>query len=438
MFYLRTSHMHNMPANEPKPTAPRSGFYAGCTWDEIVSISYPFGRESMATTAPPLPGLQHTGSKRNRLGGLVKSMTRLFRKDKTNKFKGTTSNDIKPLSSALGLKSSEVMFNASEFDSFGRQGIAGLGSGSESANALGKLIDAHLDWDVGPSNFLIFSDIPSEFPNPPASSPISAQRPVPSSKVSDGFVIGGGLVSVDRSAEPNQDSVYDGAQRSTLPPVLFFESHPPSGEFNHPDVFKHVSAHTVVVKLDEDQEPADYVTPGFLFPDYVRQRYPGAGQFAGTPRLTLSTSDWNISLQAIGEEDEEAADSYSPNDSESALKLAGDGYVRHRYQDNGLYADVPRLTHSTSGWNINLQVIGKEDEEAVDSYPSNDSESEPGPASDSGLSSPESTPPATPASANMSLLSPTTTSVSQKPTPSNGWAVIDEDEVGDDAIGIAL
>ncbi|KAG9087184.1 hypothetical protein FS749_003092 [Ceratobasidium sp. UAMH 11750] len=439
MFYLRTSHMHNTPANVPKPTAPRSSLYAGCTRDEIVSILYPFGRESTATPAPPLPGLQRPGSRRNGLGGLVKTVSGLFRKGKTDKSKGTTSDNIKPLSSVAGLRPSGVMFDASEeFDNFGRRGTGGLGSGSELANVSGEVIDAHSDRDVSPGSFSSFGDILIKFLDAPNPSPVSTQHPVSSSIISDAFVIGGRLVSVDRSTGPRQDSIYDKAQSSTTP-ASFFESRPPSGEFNRMAVFKRASAviqkrrirplrlvsklresmilgsdkvnpasvqaHSiqesptsslspvpdlivtnyddstaVVVKLDEDRESEDYVTPGCLYPDYVRERYPGAGQFADTPRLTLSTGGWNLSLQAVGEEDEEADD---------------------------------------SSW-------------------SDDSESDPALASPSGSSSPGSSPPTTPTSADMPLISTTAACASPKPTSSKSWAVIDEDEVGDDAIGIAL
>ncbi|KAG9081230.1 hypothetical protein FS749_007814 [Ceratobasidium sp. UAMH 11750] len=66
---------------------------------------------------------------------------------------------------------------------------------------------------------------------------------------------------------------------------------------------------TIVVKLDEDEEPTEYIDPGFLHPGYVRERYPGIDQYTDASYLTLSTDDWDVGLQAIEEEDEEAHNS---------------------------------------------------------------------------------------------------------------------------------
>ncbi|KAG9095637.1 hypothetical protein FRC06_009588 [Ceratobasidium sp. 370] len=442
-------------ANVSKSATPRPGFYAGCTREELVSILYPLGRESTVPTGPSLPTSHRAASKRNRLGGLVKSVTGLFRKGKAFKFKSkeTTSTIAKPLPAVAELRSSGVMFDASEeLDRCAYHAIAGLGSSLESSDALNELIDAHSDRDPGSDlgsdsdSFSSLADIIAKFPAVPTTFSSTRAprvgRPGCSSDILDGFVIGGRVVSVNRSAGPRQDSVSNNTRRSAAPSVPFFERRPSSGEFNRIDVFKQVSAAiqkrrirplrlmskvkestapgpsevslapvqtrptqrcsaaalqlvpdlvvtnhddstTVVVGLDEDQEPADHILPGLLFPGYVRRHYPGDGQLAGPPHLTLSTNGWNISLQAIDEEDEETVDSCFPDDdSEPDLELV----------------------------------------------------------SDSGLSSPESTPPTTPTTVDTPLLAPTTVGVASKFTHTKNWMVVDDDmdENRDDAVGIAL
>ncbi|KAG9081806.1 hypothetical protein FS749_007367, partial [Ceratobasidium sp. UAMH 11750] len=229
MFYLRTHDMHNLPANAPKPTAPWPGFHVGRTRDRAMSTLRPFGRKSTASTTPPIPDLQCADSKHNRLGGLVKSVAGAFQKDKADKFKGTTSNNIKPLSPVTGLQPSGATFDASkEFDNFGRQGTAGLGSGSESANVSGELIDAHSDRDLGLGSFSSFGDILAGFPDVSTSSPIPAQcadHPLSSSEISDELAIGGNVV-VGRSAETHQDSTPGETSRSATPVASFFERRP--------------------------------------------------------------------------------------------------------------------------------------------------------------------------------------------------------------------
>ncbi|KAG9078738.1 hypothetical protein FS749_009204, partial [Ceratobasidium sp. UAMH 11750] len=241
MFYLRTSHMHNMPASVPKPAAPRPSLYAR---DKVMSTLRSFGRKSTASTTPPIPDLQCADSKRNRLGGLVKSVAGAFQKDKAEKFKGSTSNNIKPLSPVTGLRPSGGTFDASEeFDNFGRQGTAGLGSGSESANVSGELIDAHSHRDLGLDSFSSFGDILTGLPDVSASSPIPAQyadHPLSLSEISGGLAIDGNVV-VGRSAGPHPDSAPDETSRSATSLASFFEGHPLSGEFNRMDVFKRVS-----------------------------------------------------------------------------------------------------------------------------------------------------------------------------------------------------
>ncbi|KAG9078775.1 hypothetical protein FS749_009166 [Ceratobasidium sp. UAMH 11750] len=228
MFYLRTRNMHNTPTNVPKPTTPRPSFHVGLTRDKVMSTLRPFGRKSTTSTTPPVPDLHHTDSKRNRLGGLVKSMAGAFQKDKAEKFKGSTSNNIKPLSPVTGIQPAAATFDASkEFDNFGRQGTAGLGSGSESANVSGELIDAHSDRDLGLGSFSSFADILAGFPDVSTSSPIPAQHadhPLSSSEISDGLVIGGNIVG--RSAGPHPDSAPDETSHSATPLASFFERRP--------------------------------------------------------------------------------------------------------------------------------------------------------------------------------------------------------------------
>ncbi|KAG9088985.1 hypothetical protein FS749_001708 [Ceratobasidium sp. UAMH 11750] len=416
-----------MSANVPKPTAPRPSLYAR---DKVVFTLRPFGRKPTASIPPPVPDLHRVDSKRKRLGGLAKSVTAVFRKDKADKFRETASNNIKPPSSGFDLNPSGVACNTSEkFDRSGCHETAGLDSGSKSADALHELIDVHSGRDLGLDSFSSLGDILAEFPDVPTSSPISTQyadRLVSPSEVSDGSVIGGKVMSVDGSAGPRQDSVSDKTRRNATP-VSFFERRPLSGEFNRMAVFKHVSAMiqkprirplrlasklresvtpgsdnvnpapvqvhsmqdshvsslppipdlivtnyddstTIVVKLDED-EPTEYIDPGFLYPGYVRERYPGVDQYTDASCLTLSTGDWDVGLQAIEEEDEEAVDSYSPND------MSDHSYVNITPSD-GQYVDAPRLTHSTNGWAISLQAMEEEDEEALGSDWSNVTEPE--------------------------------------------------------------
>ncbi|KAG8695869.1 hypothetical protein FRC08_007515 [Ceratobasidium sp. 394] len=436
MFYLRTSHMHNMPANVPKPTTPRPSFHTGYTRDKVMSTLRPFGRKPTASTAPPVPDLHRVHSNRDQLGGLAKSVTGLFRKDKTDVFKGTASNNIKPLSPGFDLNPSGVAFDASEkLNAFGRQETAGLGSGSESADALNELIDVHSGRDLGLDSLSSLGDILAEFLDVPTSPPVSTQyanRLVSPSEVSDRFVIGGKVISVDGSAGPCQGSVPNKTRRSETPPALFFERRPLSGEFNRMAVFKRVSAMiqkphirplrlasklresvipgsnnvnpapvqvhpmqespvsslppipdlivtnyddstTIVVKLDEDEEPTECIDPGFLYPGYVRERYPGVDQYTDASYLTLSTDDWDVGLQAIEEEDEEVDeevdDSYLPN------YTSDHSYVNITPSD-GQFADAPRLTHSTNGWNLSLQAMEEEGEEALGSDWSNVTEPE--------------------------------------------------------------
>ncbi|KAG8720439.1 hypothetical protein FRC08_000238 [Ceratobasidium sp. 394] len=521
MFYLRTSHMHNMTTNVPKPTTPRPSLYAR---DKVMSTLRPFGRKSTASTTPPVPDLQRADSKRNRLGRLVKSVAGAFQKDKADKFKGSTSNNIKPLSPITGLRPSGATFDASgEFDKFGLQETAELGSGSESADASHELIDAHSNRDLSIGSFSSFGDILAGFPNVPTPSPISAlpaDRLVSPSEVSEGFVIDGKVTSVDESAGPRQDSVSDKTRRNATP-VSFFERRPLSGEFNRMAVFKRASgmiqkphirplrlrskfresnmmpgsnnvnptpvqvhpmqespvsslppipdlivtnyddSTTIVVKLDEDEEPTEDIDPEFLYPGYVRERYPGDDQYADASYLTLPTDDWDAGLETIEEEDEEAADSYSPNDTsdssyvnitpsdgqnadvlrlshspstwnlslqameeedeqavgshwsndtESELELANDSsYVQDRNPTDGQDPDVPLLTHSTGRWNISLEATGEEDEGAAGSYLPDDSELDSKLVSGSGSSSPKPTPPVAPISVDVPLLAPATT-----------------------------
>ncbi|KAG8713258.1 hypothetical protein FRC09_018925 [Ceratobasidium sp. 395] len=134
----------------PCPTTPRPGFYYGCTRDDLMSILYPHGREATTPTLPSVPTSDDAKPKRKKLGGLVKNVSSLFRKGNKSKPKGPNTLVAEPISSTTELRTSGLMFDASEELDGGRcQASVELGSGSESADALNKLIDAHSELDFG-------------------------------------------------------------------------------------------------------------------------------------------------------------------------------------------------------------------------------------------------------------------------------------------------
>ncbi|KAG8742370.1 hypothetical protein FRC10_001592 [Ceratobasidium sp. 414] len=443
MLHQRTYHMPNRSsANVQRSATPGPGFYARYTRDELVSILYPFGRESTTPAARSPPALHRADSKRHRLRGLVKSVTRLFRKDKADKFGGIAPAIAKPLSSVVGSRSSGVMFDASEeFDRFECQATTGLGSGSESADTLAELIDAHSDRESGSnldSDFSSLADILAQFPAVPASTPAPrVGRPGRSNNIPDGFVVGGRVVSIDRSAGPRQDSTSNDTKRSAAPSMPFFERRPSSGEFNRMDVFKRVSAVIQTRRVRPLRLISKVKGSSVLGPNEVNsavvQTHPTLGNHASAPPLVpdlvVTNYDDNTAIVVGLEGYEEPVDEATPG-------FLFPGYVRRRYQ----FADLPRLTLSTSGWNISLRAIDEE-AEAVDSYLSDD-DSEPDLelGSDNGSSSPESSPPTTPTSVYIPLLASTIVGASSRPAPAKNWMVIggDGDENGDDAVGIAL
>ncbi|KAG8708770.1 hypothetical protein FRC08_018719 [Ceratobasidium sp. 394] len=225
------------PTNVPKLAIPRSGFYAGCTRDDLVSILYPFGRESMLSIGPSLSASHRAESKRNRLGGMVRSVSGLFRRDKTNKLKGTAST-VEPLSPPVGLRFLGALFDASqEFDGERSkyQGVARLASGSGPADVLNELIDAYSNREpgsnLGSDSSSNLADILAKFPVVPASSSVPAPRVGHlgcSSDIPGGLVVGGRVVSVNRSADPHQDSVSNNTRLIPASSVPFFERRPSS------------------------------------------------------------------------------------------------------------------------------------------------------------------------------------------------------------------
>ncbi|KAG8682927.1 hypothetical protein FRC08_014643 [Ceratobasidium sp. 394] len=130
---------------------------------------------------------------------------------------------------------------------------------------------------------------------------------------------------------------------------------------------------------EEDKEVDKEVDDSYL-PNYTSDHSyvnitPSDGQFADAPRLTHSTNGWDLSLQAMEEEDEEALGSDWSNVTEPELELANDSsYIQDCYPPNSYNPDIPQLIYSTSGPNITLEATGEEDEEAVGSYLPNNSE----------------------------------------------------------------
>ncbi|KAG8790896.1 hypothetical protein FRC12_010734 [Ceratobasidium sp. 428] len=115
-----------------------------------MSILYPHGREATTPTLPSVPTSDDAKPKRKKLGGLVKSVSSLFRKGNKSKPKGPNTLVAEPISSTTELKTARLMFDASEkLDGDRYRASAGLGNGSESADALNELIDAHSESDLG-------------------------------------------------------------------------------------------------------------------------------------------------------------------------------------------------------------------------------------------------------------------------------------------------
>ncbi|KAG8695362.1 hypothetical protein FRC09_009198 [Ceratobasidium sp. 395] len=354
----------------PRPTTPRPGFYSGCTRDDLMSILYPHGREVATLTAPSTPTSNDTKPKRKRFGGLVKSVSRLFRKGDLNKSKGPNTLVAESISSTTELKIAEVIFDASEeLDGTGYQAGVGLGSGSESADAPNELVEAHSDPDLesrfGSSDSIAWSLLP-RFPGPPAS--LTASVPATGRPNRPGTGTGNVVSSPGLTSEPSSSRCFSTdirTKRSALSSLWLFKHRPGSGECNRKSVFRqaldiiktrrlrplHLSEKAkaeasnpakfspaeetqvqdisvppaspvpdvivtayedstrVVVRLeDSDYRDSELVEPGLLFPDYIRENYPTARQFTELPRLTLSMSDWNTNLMAIAEDEEDEED----------------------------------------------------------------------------------------------------------------------------------
>ncbi|KAG8683482.1 hypothetical protein FRC09_016059 [Ceratobasidium sp. 395] len=354
----------------PRPTTPRPGFYSGCTRDDLMSILYPHGREVTTLTTPSTPTSNDTKSKRKKLGGLAKSVSRLFRKGDKNKSKGPNTLVAESISSTTELKIDGVIFDAGEeLDGTGYQAGVGLGSRSESADALHELIEAHSDSDSG-SRFGSSDSIPwsllPEFPNVPPT--MSAPIPVSGRPDRPGTGTGNDVSSPGSISEPSSSRSFSTdirTKRSALSYLWLFKHRPESGECNRKSMFRRaldvIKARTlrplrlskkvktkastpvkfspaeetqvqdtcvppaspvpdvivtayeditrVVVRLeDSDYQDSEPVEPGLLFPDYIRDNYPTARRFTELPRLTLSMSDWNTSLMAIAEDEEDEED----------------------------------------------------------------------------------------------------------------------------------
>ncbi|KAG8697381.1 hypothetical protein FRC12_007962 [Ceratobasidium sp. 428] len=364
-----------------RPTARQPGFYAGCTRDDFLSILYPHGRET-ATPAPlSVPASNGAKPKRKRLGGLVKSVSGLFRKRDKSKPKEPNTLVAEPISSTTELRTAGLMFDASEELDGGRyQAGAGLGSGSESADALNELIDAHSDSDLGSrsdsSDSIAWSLLP-EFPQPPA----GLTAPVPSTgrpnrpRTAAGFVMPS-PASVSGPLDSQSSSTSTRTKRGGSSSLWLFNHRPESGEYNRKSVSRRaldaiktprlrplrlsekvraeasikaretsvspslvpdvvVTAYEdstqVVFRLaDSDYEDSEPAEPGLLFPDYIREHYPTPRRFTELPRLTRSTSSWGMAdLMAIAEdeedeEEEEFQSRFSDSDSEPDFTSAND------------------------------------------------------------------------------------------------------------------
>ncbi|KAG8695230.1 hypothetical protein FRC09_009286 [Ceratobasidium sp. 395] len=364
----------------PRPTTPRPGFYSGCTRDEFLSILYPHGREPATPAPPSAPTPNDAKPRRKKLGGLLKSVSRLFRKGDKSKSKGTNTLLAEPMSSTTELRTTGLMFDASEeLDGGGCQASAGLRSGSESADALNELIGAHSDSDLGSrfdsSDSIAWSLLP-EFPQPPT----GLTAPFPSTGRPNRPRMAAGLV-ISRPASISEPSGSQNSSTSTRTKrsgssLWLFKRRPESGEYNRMSVFRRaldaiktprlrplrlsekvraeasikaqeasvspslvpdvvVTAYEdstqIVFRLaDSDYEDSEPAEPDLLFPDYIREHYPTPRRFTELPRLTRSTSSWGMAdLMAIAEdeedeEEEEFQSRFSDSDSEPDFTSAND------------------------------------------------------------------------------------------------------------------
>ncbi|KAG8762714.1 hypothetical protein FRC12_008897 [Ceratobasidium sp. 428] len=364
-----------------RPTARRPGFYSDCTRDDFLSILYPHGREATTPAPPSAPIPNGAKHRRKRLSGLVKSVSRMFRKGDKSKPKGPNTLVAEPISSTTELRTAGLMFDASEeLDGDRCQAGAGLGSGSESADALNELIDAHSDSDLrsrfSSSDSIAWSLLP-EFPQPPA----GLTAPVPSTGRPNRPRAAAGLVmsrtaSISELSGSQSSSTSTRTKRGGSSSLWLFKHRPESGEYNRMSVFRRaldaiktprlrplrlsekvradastqaressvspsslvpdvvVTAYEdstkVVVRLaDSDYEDSEPAQPDLLFPDYIREHYPTPRRFTELPRLTRSTNSWGMAdLMAIAEdeedEEEELQSRFSDSDSEPDFTSAND------------------------------------------------------------------------------------------------------------------
>ncbi|KAG8784063.1 hypothetical protein FRC12_018992 [Ceratobasidium sp. 428] len=355
--------MHISAFTIPRPTSTsRPGFYSACARTERVSTLYPNGRKSV-TPDPPLAS-NDIKPKRKKLNGLLKGMSRLFRKGKKDKPKGPSTLAPDSQLSATELRTSNMMFDTSEeLDGAGYKASVESGSGSEPANALSELIDAHSDSNIG---FNLVSDselrsyILAKFPPLPTT-------PLPPDPLAGLFASDSSL-TITEIAVPNQIPASESlsSQSSLLntytrqrvsPSQQFFKQRPDRREHDHGSVFRseldviqarrlqprplsgktkvevssrassgpikmaqvHVPVRSPVPYLivttyestkvvsrlgDPEYQDSEPIEPGLLFPEYIREYYPTPRQFTVLPRLTLSTSDWNLILATIARDEE--------------------------------------------------------------------------------------------------------------------------------------
>ncbi|KAG9123734.1 hypothetical protein FRC07_014122 [Ceratobasidium sp. 392] len=437
------------PIIPPTQTIPRRGFYAGCTRDELVSILYPYGRDSTAPTLPSPPSVSKSGgTKRKRLGGLVKSVSKLFRKDKANKLKEPGTLVAKPLGSADDLRSSGVMFDASEeLDGARFKASTGLGSRSESAEALSELIDVHSEPNQAEESSLTttdsfnFAELMAKFPPIPDKPPVlvllddlpddpvvvTEDKPIVSDSAPS-------TPSTSGSVDTNGSSADVQTRPSASSSVWFFKQRPESGESNRRSVFRRMldviqTRRVRPLRLAEKikAETSNKVESGPANTGQVQ----GVPASAPLPIPDLIVSAYEDETQVViriedwGSEDPTEPELLFPN------------YVRERYPGNRQFADLPRLSLSTSGWDLNLHAIDEEEEEEEERcqswFSDSDSEQDYSEANDSGPSSRESTPPMTPVSVDMPL-----NASAFRGTAKSASAGVEGGSDRVDAVGIAL
>ncbi|KAG8719189.1 hypothetical protein FRC09_011500 [Ceratobasidium sp. 395] len=290
----------------------------------------------------------------------------LFRKGDKSKSKGPNMLVAESISSTTGLKTAGVMFDASEeLDGGEHQASVGLGGGSEFADALNELIDAHSDSNLGSrfgSSDSIACSLLPRFSRPPTGLTV----PVPSTGRPNRPMIGtedvvSSPASTSESSGLRSISKDIGAKRGRWSSVWFFKHRPESAKLSRnsflrrafgvikgrtlrplcpsenvkteasnqvefgptkatyvqdisilptspvPDVVvtAYEDSTRVIVRLEDSEylesEPAQ---PDLLFPDYIRENFPTERRFTELPRLTLSLSDWNTNLMAITEDEE--------------------------------------------------------------------------------------------------------------------------------------